>query len=136
MTPDEARQFVAANHHAVLATRRRDGSPQMSPVVAALDPQGLVVVSTRETAVKALNLRRQPRCQLLCFTDRFFGPWVAIGGTAEIQSLPEAMPGLEGYYRAAVGEHPDWAEYRAAMVSERRLLIRIRIEEAGPNASG
>ncbi|MGH7611822.1 MAG: PPOX class F420-dependent oxidoreductase [Candidatus Dormibacteria bacterium] len=136
MTPEEARDFIRQNHRSVLATRRRDGGAQLSPVLAAVDPEGRVVVSTREASVKVRNLRRQPRCNLLAFSDGFFGPWVAVAGTAEVVSLPEALPLLERYYRDAVGEHPDWDEYRSAMVKEGRVLVRITVEEVGPKTGG
>jgi PPOX class probable F420-dependent enzyme len=136
MQPDEAREFLRANHRAVLATARADGRPQMSPVTCGLDDAGRVIISTRETAVKTRNLRRNPLASLCAFTNAFFGPWVQIEGKAEIISLPEAMELLVGYYRVVSGEHPDWDDYRAAMVRERRCLIRIDITRAGPEISG
>lgn len=136
MSPDEAREFISHNHHAVLATRRRDGSPQMSPVAVAVDSSGRAVVSSRATAIKTRNLERDPRYGLVVFTDNFFGPWVSARGTAEVISLPDAMPVLEQYYRDVAGEHPDWDEYRAAMERERRVVLRLSIEEAGPQVSG
>jgi PPOX class probable F420-dependent enzyme len=132
----EALSFIAHNHHAVLATLRADGEPQLSPVSAGVDDDGLVVVSTRETAVKTKNLRRRPRASLVVLNDRFFGEWVQVEGPVEIVSLPQAMEGLEAYYRSVAGEHPDWAEYRAAMESERRVLLRLAVERVGPNVSG
>jgi PPOX class probable F420-dependent enzyme len=132
----EALAFVRANHQAVLATTRQDGTPQLSPVSVAVDDAGRVVVSSRETAVKTRNLRRDPRAFLCVFTDRFFGSWVQIGGTADVLSLPDAMEPLVWYYRSISGEHPDWAEYRAAMTEQRRVLLRITPTSAGPNVSG
>jgi len=134
--PEQARDFLRANHRAVLATSRADGRPQLSPVTCGLDEAGRVIISTRETAVKTGNLRRNPLASLCVFSDAFFGPWVQVEGKAEIVSLPEAMEFLVGYYRLLSGEHPDWADYRAAMVRERRCLIRIEITRAGPDISG
>jgi PPOX class probable F420-dependent enzyme len=136
MQPAQAREFLRANHRAVLATARADGRPQLSPVTAAVDDAGRVLISTRETAVKARNLRRDPHASLCVFTDGFFGPWVQVEGDAEVISLPAAMAELVGYYRLVAGEHPDWDEYRAAMVAERRCLLRIEITRAGPDISG
>jgi PPOX class probable F420-dependent enzyme len=133
---EAALRFVAENHHAILATRRRDGAPQLSPVAAGVDGEGRVVISTRETAVKARNARRDPRVSLCAFSDGFFGPWAQIDGTAEIVSLPEAMDGLIDYYRRISGEHPDWDDYRDAMQREKRVLLRITPERAGPTISG
>ena len=131
-----ALEFIRANHHAVLATTRADGEPQLSPVAVGVDARGAVVVSTRETAAKTKNLRRRPRASVAVFTDRFFGEWVQVEGPVEIVSLPEAMDGLVDYYRQLSGEHPDWDEYRAAMEAERRVLVRVTVERAGPNVSG
>src|ERR1035437_10254541 len=104
--------FVRSNRRGVLATRRRDGGVQMSPVVAAVDAQNRVVISTREGAMKTLNLRRDPHATLCTFTDRFFGAWRTVEGTVEILSLPEALEPLVDYYRLTSGEHPDWEDYR------------------------
>jgi PPOX class probable F420-dependent enzyme len=131
-----ALEFIRANHHAVLATTRADGQPQLSPVAAGVDDDGLVVVSTRQTAVKTKNLRRRPRAWLAVLNDRFFGEWVQVEGPVEIIDLPEAMPGLEAYYRSIAGDHPDWDAYRAAMESEQRVLLRLTVERAGPTVSG
>jgi PPOX class probable F420-dependent enzyme len=131
-----AQQFLTTHHRAVLATWRRDGRPQLSPVSVGIDAAGRAIVSTRETAYKTRNLRRDPRASLCVFDDGFFGPWVQIDGTAEVVSLPDAMELLVDYYRRVAGEHPDWADYRRAMERERRVLVRISIESAGPDQKG
>ena len=136
MNIDEARSFLTNNHRAVAATFRSDGRPQMSPVTVAVDADGMAVISSRETAIKTKNLRRDPRVSVCVMNDRFFGKWVQLDGRASIVSLPEAMEGLIDYYRRAAGEHPDWHDYRAAMERDRRVLIRIQIERAGPDRSG
>ena len=136
MTPDEAREFLRDNHRAVLATFRSDGRPQLSPVLAAVDDEGRVLVSTRETAMKTKNLRRDPRVSLCVFTNRFFGGWAQVEGQAEIVSLPQAMDVLIDYYRRSAGEHDNWDEYRAAMERERRVVVRFAIERAGPTVQG
>jgi len=61
---------------------------------------------------------------------------VRIEGTAEVVTLPEAMEPLVDYYRRLTGEHPDWEDYRRAMIADRRALIRITIERAGPDRQG
>ena len=136
MDLEKAKEFVSQNHHAVMATRRRDGSPQLSPIVVGSDAAGNLVVSSRETAIKVRNLMRQPSYDLAVFTNNFFGPWISIRGQAQVVHLPDALPGLEQYYRSIAGEHPDWSEYRAAMVQERRVLLVLSIEDVGPKASG
>lgn len=136
MDAEEAREFLRANHRGVLVTSRRDGKPQTSPVTAAVDAEGLVVVSSRETAMKVKNAERTPWGAFCAFSDAFFGPWVQVEGPLSVVRLPEAMDGLVAYYRSVSGEHPDWADYRAAMERERRVLLRMTIERAGPNVAG
>jgi PPOX class probable F420-dependent enzyme len=131
-----AADFLRAHHRAVLATSRSDGMPQLSPVTCAVDDEGRVLVSTRETAVKTKNLRHRPRASLCVFTDTFFGEWVQVEGNAEVISLPGAMDLLVDYYRRVSGEHPDWDDYRAAMIRDRRVIVRITITRAGPDVSG
>jgi PPOX class probable F420-dependent enzyme len=131
-----ATSFLSSHPRAILATTRSDGRPQLSPVVVAVDDVGRVLVSTRETAVKAKNLARDPRVSLCGITNAFFGEWIQAEGDAELIRLPDAMPILEEYYRRISGEHPDWDDYRAAMTREKRLIVRITIDRAGPDVSG
>jgi PPOX class probable F420-dependent enzyme len=131
-----AQEFLRTNHYAVMATFRKDGRPALSPVTVALDDEGRVMVSTRQTAMKVKHLRRDPRVAVTVFTERFYGDWVQVEGSAEIVELPEAMELLVAYYRAASGEHPDWDDYRAAMTRDQRVIVRFAIERAGPNVSG
>jgi PPOX class probable F420-dependent enzyme len=136
MQPDQAREFLRRNHRALVATARDDGRPQLSPVTVAVDPAGRVIISTRETSIKVRNLRRRPFASLCAVTDNFFGEWVQVEGDVEIISLPDAMEPLVEYYRLVSGEHPDWDDYRAAMIRDRRCLVRIDITRAGPDISG
>ncbi len=136
MDPERAREFLRGNHHAVLATMRADGRPQLSPVTAGVDDEVRVLISTREAAMKARNLARDPRASLCLLNDGFFGEWMQVEGTAEIVHLPEAMDLLVDYYRRISGEHPDWDDYADAMRRDRRVMVRITITRAGPDASG
>lgn len=136
MDLERARDFIRENHRAVMMTRRANGDPQLSPVVCNVDDDGKVAISTREPSMKVKNLRRDPGASLCVLNDGFFGEWIQVDGTAEIVSLPEAMELLVAYYRSLAGEHPDWDEYRASMERERRVLVRIDIERAGPDRSG
>ena len=131
-----AQQFLREHENAVLATWRRDGRLQMSPVTVGLDAAGRAIISSRETAYKVRNLRRDPHAVLCVFVEAFTGPWVQIEGTAEVVTLPEAMESLVDYYRRLAGEHPDWDDYRRAVTADRRALIRITIERAGPDRQG
>ena len=136
MEAAEALELIRANHRGVLMTFRSDGGIQSSPVTAGVDREGRVVVSSRETAYKVKNLRRDPRATYCGFVDGFYGAWTQVEGPAEIVSLPEAMELLVAYYRDVAGEHPDWDDYRLAMERERRVLIRIRPERVGPTRGG
>lgn len=136
MDIDQARDFARRHHRAVMTTYFPDGRAQLSPVTVGVDGAGRVIVSTRETATKTRNLARDPRVVLCVFTDGFYGQWVLIEGEAEITHLPEAMEPLVDYYRGISGEHPDWADYRAAMERDRRVLVRITISRAGPDRHG
>jgi PPOX class probable F420-dependent enzyme len=133
---DDAREFVASNHRAVLITRRSSGGLQTSPVLVGVDGEGKLVISTRGGAYKVRNLRRDPNAVLCVFSDRFFGPWIQVEGTAQIVSLPEAMDGLVDYYRRISGEHPDWDDYRRAMQQQKRVLVRVSIDTVGPTRAG
>jgi PPOX class probable F420-dependent enzyme len=134
--PQRAVDFARSHHRAVLATTRADGRPQLSPVTVGVDAAGRILVSTRETAMKAKNLARDPRVFLCLLNDGFFGEWLQAEGTAEIVHLPEAMDLLVDYYRGISGEHPDWEDYRAVMARDRRVMVRITVTRAGPDASG
>lgn len=137
MDLSEAQNFLINHHRGVLVTRKRDGCLQMSPVSPSVDAQGRVIISTRETAYKTKNIRRDPRVSLCEFTDAFHGSsWIQINGTAEVLSLPEAMEPLVDWNRRVKGEHSNWSDYRETMKRQRRVLIRIRIESAGPDRKG
>jgi PPOX class probable F420-dependent enzyme len=124
MTNDEKLDFVRTHHHAVLVTRRADGRLQTSPIVCGVEDDQ-VVISVTDDRAKTKNLRRDARATVCVLSDEFFGPWVHIDGSAEIVDLPEALDGLVELYRSISGEHPDWDEYRQAMVDDHRCLIRI-----------
>ena len=135
MEIEKGLNYVRDNSRAVLATRRRDGSPQMSPVnIAVVDEE--IIMSTRETAIKTWNMRRDPISWLCVFPDKWLGRWVQLQCRAEIVSLPDAMELLVSYYRTLSGEHPDWDDYKRAMVEDQRCIIKFEIEAAGPDIQG
>ena len=132
-----AKQFLAASHCAVLAARKRDGTIQMTPVTAGLDARGRAIISSRETAYKVRNLRRDPTASLCVFTSAFHGGgWVQINGKAEIISLPSALETLAYLQRQVYGEHQDWCAFEKRMERERRVIITIGIESVGPVRRG
>ena len=135
MEIEKGLNYVRDNSRAVLATRRRDGSPQMSPVnIAVVDEE--IIMSTRETAIKTWNMRRDPISWLCVFPDKWLGRWVQLQCRAEIVNLPDAMDLLVSYYRALSGEHPDWDDYKRARVDDQRCIVKFEIEAAGPDIQG
>ncbi|MEU8267880.1 PPOX class F420-dependent oxidoreductase [Sphaerisporangium sp. NPDC049002] len=136
MDLDKAREFIRNNHRAVMLTWNPSGRPQTSPVGVGIDADGRPLISTAETAVKTRNLRANPNLTLCVTTDAFIGEWIQIDGTAEVLSVPEAVEPLVEYYRSISGEHPDWDDFRAAMVRDRHVLIRVDITRAGPDIRG
>lgn len=133
---EELLAFLRPRHRAVLATRRRDGSPQTSPVTCGVDDAGRVVVSTYPDRAKTANVRRDPSVSLCVLSDEWDDPWVQVDGTAEVLDVPDSVEPLVEYYRNIAGEHPDWAEYREAMVTQGKSLIRVTITAWGPVATG
>lgn len=132
----EALAFARTHHRGVLATTRADGHAALTPVVAGVDGDDRLVVSTRETAYKVHHVRRVPYAACCLFPDDFFGAWVQLEGPVEIVPLPAALDGLVALYRQVAGEHPSWDDFRAAMVSERRVLFRIAPTRVGPAVAG
>ncbi len=133
---DALLEFVRPRHKGTLVTTRKDGRPQMSPVSCGVDDEGRIVVSTYPERAKAVNLRRDPRVSILVHSDDWNDPYVQVDGTAEVLDMPDALEPLVEYYRCIAGEHPDWDEYRAAMVAQDKSLVRITIEHWGPVATG
>lgn len=128
--------FLRPRHHAILMTTRASGAAQMSPVACGVDEAGRLVVSTYPDRAKAVNARRNSAVSACVLSDDFGGPWVQVDGTAEVIDVPESVEPLVEYYRSISGEHPDWDEYRAAMVHQGKSLIRVTIEAWGPVATG
>ncbi|MBB5828399.1 PPOX class F420-dependent oxidoreductase [Micromonospora carbonacea] len=128
--------FIRPRHRVLLMTTRSDGRPQSSPVACGVDPEGRLVISTYPERAKARNIRRDARVSACVLSDDWDGPWVQVDGTAEVLDLPEALEPLVAYFRSISGEHPDWDEYRAAMVRQGKSLIRVTIDDWGPIATG
>jgi PPOX class probable F420-dependent enzyme len=136
MDLEQAREFVRQHHRGVLATRTRTGGIQQSPVLVSVDDEGRLTVSSRETAFKTKNLRRDPWAQVCVFPDTFFGDWIFVEGDVEVVSLPGAMEPLVDYYRQVAGEHPSWDDYRESMRQEQRVLLRLHARRGGPDRAG
>ncbi|GAB2921872.1 PPOX class F420-dependent oxidoreductase [Streptomyces mayteni] len=128
--------FVRPRHRALLLTRRSDGTPQASPLTVGVDGAGHLVIATYPERAKVRNVRRDPEVSVVVLSDEWDGPWVQIDGTAEVLDVPQAVEPLVEYYRNIAGDHPDWAEYRSAMVRQGKSLIRITPKRWGPIATG
>ncbi len=133
---DELLEFLRPRHRGMLATRRRDGSPQLSPVTCGIDPRGWITIATYPQRVKAINVRRDPQVSIVVQGDDWNGEYVQVDGFAEVLDLPEAVEPLVDYFRGISGEHSDWDEYRAAMVKQGKCIIRIEIDRWGPISTG
>ncbi|HEY4455464.1 MAG TPA: PPOX class F420-dependent oxidoreductase [Pseudonocardiaceae bacterium] len=129
-------EFLRPRHRAIVVTRRKDGSPQMSPVTFGTDAQGRIVIATYPQRAKIRNARRDPKVSLCVISDEWNDPYVQVDGTAEVLDLPEALEGLVDYFRVISGEHPNWDEYREAMRKQGKCLLRITPERWGPVATG
>jgi PPOX class probable F420-dependent enzyme len=127
--------FLAGNHAGVLATVKRDGRPQLSNLFYAYDAGSqLVRISVTADRAKTRNLRADPRVTLHVASKDFW-TWVAVEGTAELTPVAAdphdaTVDELVTYYRGVNGEHEDWDAYRAAMVADRRLVVRFRPQHA------
>lgn len=133
---DQLLEFVRPRHRALLLTTRADGRPQGSPVTCGVDDAGRLVVSTYPERAKVRNARRDPRASVIVLSDEWDGPWVQVDGTAEVIDSPDSVEPLVEYYRNIAGEHPNWDEYRAAMVRQGKSLVRVTPERWGPIATG
>ena len=126
---DRARPFLKVRHDGILATIKRDGRPQLSNILYFLDEDGRIKISVTQTRAKTLNLRRDPRASLhVQGRDRY--EYLVAEGAARLIEGDGLAEALRHYYRKVRGDHPDWAEYDAAMVKEQRLLLSISVERA------
>jgi PPOX class probable F420-dependent enzyme len=133
---EELLNFIRPRHHAIVMTVRKDGRPQASPVTCGVDEAGRIVVATYPERAKTVNARRDPQVSVLFLSDDFGGAWVQVDGTAEVLDIPEAVEPLVEYFRSISGEHPNWDEYREAMVDQGKSLLRVTPERWGPVATG
>ena len=128
--------FVRPRHHMIVTTWRADGGVQSSPVAGGVDTAGRIVIATYPERAKAHNVRRTGKASVLVLSDDFGGAWVHIDATAEVLDLPEAVEPLVEYFRSIAGEHPDWDDYRHAMVMQKKCLLRLTPERWSPIATG
>jgi PPOX class probable F420-dependent enzyme len=129
-------EFIRPRHNMVLTTFRADGSLQSSPVTGGVDGQGRVVIASYPQRAKSVNIRRNPKASVIVLSDEFNGAYVQLDGDAEVIVAPEATELLVNYYRVIAGEHPDWQDYRRAMLDQGKCLIRVNPRRWGPVATG
>ena len=130
MELDAALDFIRSRQNGVLTTQKRDGRPQLSNITYSLGSDGVVRISVTDGRAKTANIRRDSRVSLYVTQDDFWA-YVVVEADAELTPVSAApddatVDELVEYYRAAAGEHPDWDEYRSVMVSEGRLVLRLR----------
>lgn len=126
----QARTFLTGKQHGVLATQKRDGRPQLSNITFHAAADGVIRISITADRAKFANLRRDPRASLHVAADDFWA-YVVVEGDADLSPVAAdpadaTVDELVELYRAVQGEHPDWDEYRRAMVTDRRLVVRLR----------
>jgi PPOX class probable F420-dependent enzyme len=129
-------EFLRPRHHAILGTRRNDGNIQMSPVTIGVGSDESVLISSYPERAKVRNLRRSPDASLCVLSDSFGEAWVQLSGPATVIDLPEAIEGLVDYFRSISGEHPDWDEYRRALVAQGKVLVKVGVQHWGPISTG
>ncbi len=133
---DELLNFIGPRHRGILSTTRSNGRPQMSLVTMGLDDEGRVVVATYPERVKVTNARRNSVASLLVMGEEFNSEWVQVDGILEVLDLPAALDPLCDYFRSVSGDHPDWDEYRTAMVQQGKVLLRLSIDSWSPISQG
>jgi len=129
-------EHLAGRHRWVLATTRADGRPQMSLVTGGMIADGRLAIATYPERVKVKNARRDPHVSVAVIGDEFDDAWVQIDGDAEVIDLPGAAHAFVEYYRSISGEHPDWDEYRQAMVDQGKCVILITPTRWSPLSKG
>ena len=125
----EAVQAARTHHQSTLVTLRSNGLPQLSNVVHMVGADGVLRISTTADRAKYRNLQRQPWAALK-FDVGSFWSYAVIEGRVELTPVAAAIDDatadeLVEVYRGISGEHPDWQDYRASMVADRRLVVRL-----------
>lgn len=122
--------LARATSQSVLTTLRKDGRPQLSNVLHAVDDAGVIRVSTTADRAKYANLRRRPWAALKVDGESFWS-YAVLEGDVELSDVAAAVDDaatseLVQLYRSLGGEHEDWDAYRRAMVADRRVVVRLR----------
>ena len=129
-------EHLAGRHRWVLATTRSDGRPQMSLVSGGMIADGRLAIATYPQRAKAKNARRNTHVSVAVMGEEFDDAWVQIDGDAEVLDMPEAADAFVEYFRSISGEHPDWDEYRQAMVDQGKCIILVTPTRWSPLSKG
>ncbi|HLJ65962.1 MAG TPA: PPOX class F420-dependent oxidoreductase [Chloroflexota bacterium] len=132
MDRSEGIEFLKTHRQAILATIMPDGRPHLTNVLSVYH-DGEMWISITETRLKYRNLVRDPRASLLLLGDNFW-QYLVVEGRASLTHLPDALPLLREYYEMASGPHPNWEEYDAAMIDDRRVVAALSIDRLYPIA--
>jgi PPOX class probable F420-dependent enzyme len=130
----QALDFARPRKEGILTTIKADGRPQISNIMYVAGDDGIFHISVTDGRAKTANLRRDPRASLYVLGDNFY-QWAVLEGTVEVSPVAAdphdaTVEQLVAYYRAANGEHPDWDDYRATMVADKRLILAFSPERA------
>ena len=129
MRIDDALAFIRERHHAVLATVKRDGRPQLSNITYFTGDDGIIRISVTADRAKTKNLERDPRASLHVAQSDF---WAYCVLDCDVEIMPtaqanddETVDALVDYFRSVMGEHDDWTDYRSTMVADGRTLLLL-----------
>lgn len=134
MELSDALDYIRQRRQGVIVAIKSDGRPQLSNIVYGVDDDGTIRISATAGRAKTKNFERDPRASLHV-TDENFGSYCVIEGDVEVTPVTTELgdatsDALVAYYRTLAGEHPDWDEYRQAMIDEGRLMLLLRPSRA------
>ena len=133
---DELLNFIRPRHKGILSTQRQDKRPQMSLVTMGVSSSGKILISSYPERVKVSHARRNSEASICVMGEEFNSEWVQVDGNIEVLDLPAALDGLCEYFKVISGEHPDWGEYRSAMVKQGKVLLELSVERWSPISKG
>ena len=133
---DELLNFIRPRHKGILSTQRQDKRPQMSLVTMGVDSSGKILISSYPERVKVANARRNPEASICVMVEEFNSEWVQVDGHIEVLDLPAALDGLCEYFQVISGDHPNWEEYKSAMVKQGKVLLELSVERWSPISKG
>ena len=133
---DELLNFIRPRHKGILSTQRQDKRPQMSLVTMGVNASGKILISSYPERVKVANARRNPEASICVMGEEFNSEWVQVDGHIEVLDLPAALDGLCEYFQVISGDHPDWEEYKSAMVKQGKVLLELSVERWSPISKG